>query len=943
MATQPSAAGARVPLQVWAPVHPAAAAFAAGAAAGPAPGPGGAGRSRALAGALAELNRKWGNPVDDELARWIAGADAVVTGQQPGLLGGPLLTLVKAAAVAAEVSRRRAAGRDAVGFLWLATADDDLPEMGWGRVAAGDEPAEVREPGWARGAMLGGAAPLSGACAAFLEALRPQLPGENARAGARPRGGVLRPGDPSRRGDRPLPRAPARRMRRCARRRARARAGARGGASHRPRPRRAFPAAGTHSRRGARACASAAGRCRCGSPRRSCRCSVASAIGGSRCRRARGRVPPRSSPSTRPTRSASSRTPGCGRWSRTPLSARAVSILGGAELAYHLQTEDVRAVAGIGRPEWRLRPHVTVVTSAERRLARQLEVQTGAAAAAATAAGDASRPDDAPPAGALARDRRERDRRAGGRRPRASCRRSAATSRRRRGSSTRRWRGSTDGSKPRRPATPRSRWDAGAGCGRSFDRTANRRSAASRSSRRCSGSGLEWPRQLVASLDPGDPGMHLLFWERGRGVVGRCDVLAVGAHPDDVELGCGGNAGAAGRAPGAVSESSTSPPGSWAPAATWTARTREAEAAAAALGVAWRFVPRACRTAGSGRATTDSWRPWWGAARRRSPASCCLPDDPTTPTPTTAAAATLHPARGFPRRASLSIARSSARRTGPSLLLAYPGPRQLLAPALVVDVIAAYARQARGAGGARLAVRPRRGSRRRTWPPATSWPPSRGATARAATSSGRSSARGSHALGTLAADEVAWLLGGAGETEPVTARSSDARSWREGSMKIGVTCYPTVGGSGTVATELGLAIASRGHEVHFICYALPYRLGRVPPGVTFHEVTVPTYPLFPVPTVLAGARVADGGRGAHPRDRAPARALRDPARDLRPPGARDPGRRSEAGRDPARHRHHGGRGGPLVPARSCGSGSSAPTRSRPSRGRSPTRPTSCWA
>ena len=66
-------------------------------------------------------------------------------------------------------------------------------------------------------------------------------------------------------------------------------------------------------------------------------------------------------------------------------------------------------------------------------------------------------------------------------------------------------------------------------------------------------------------------------------------------------------------------------------------------------------------------------------------------------------------------------------------------------------------------------------------------------------------------------------------------------------MKIGVTCYPTVGGSGTVATELGLEIARRGHEVHFICYALPYRLGRVPPGVTFHEVTVPTYPLFQYP------------------------------------------------------------------------------------------------
>lgn len=66
-------------------------------------------------------------------------------------------------------------------------------------------------------------------------------------------------------------------------------------------------------------------------------------------------------------------------------------------------------------------------------------------------------------------------------------------------------------------------------------------------------------------------------------------------------------------------------------------------------------------------------------------------------------------------------------------------------------------------------------------------------------------------------------------------------------MKIGVTCYPTMGGSGVVATELGLAMARRGHEVHFICYAMPYRLGRVPPGVTFHEVTVPAYPLFQYP------------------------------------------------------------------------------------------------
>jgi N-acetyl-alpha-D-glucosaminyl L-malate synthase BshA len=81
-------------------------------------------------------------------------------------------------------------------------------------------------------------------------------------------------------------------------------------------------------------------------------------------------------------------------------------------------------------------------------------------------------------------------------------------------------------------------------------------------------------------------------------------------------------------------------------------------------------------------------------------------------------------------------------------------------------------------------------------------------------------------------------------------------------VRIGVTCYPTVGGSGVVATELGLEMARRGHEVHFICYALPYRLGRVPPGVTFHEVTVPAYPLFQYPpySLALASQMADAVR-----------------------------------------------------------------------------------
>ncbi len=63
-------------------------------------------------------------------------------------------------------------------------------------------------------------------------------------------------------------------------------------------------------------------------------------------------------------------------------------------------------------------------------------------------------------------------------------------------------------------------------------------------------------------------------------------------------------------------------------------------------------------------------------------------------------------------------------------------------------------------------------------------------------------------------------------------------------MKIGITCYPTYGGSGVVATELGMELAARGHEIHFISYAPPVRLDFAKAGIEFHEVEVSTYPLF---------------------------------------------------------------------------------------------------
>lgn len=66
-------------------------------------------------------------------------------------------------------------------------------------------------------------------------------------------------------------------------------------------------------------------------------------------------------------------------------------------------------------------------------------------------------------------------------------------------------------------------------------------------------------------------------------------------------------------------------------------------------------------------------------------------------------------------------------------------------------------------------------------------------------------------------------------------------------MKVGITCYPTYGGSGAVATELGIALARRGHEVHFITYKQPFRLPSFLPRIYFHEVDVGRYPLFEYP------------------------------------------------------------------------------------------------
>ena len=67
---------------------------------------------------------------------------------------------------------------------------------------------------------------------------------------------------------------------------------------------------------------------------------------------------------------------------------------------------------------------------------------------------------------------------------------------------------------------------------------------------------------------------------------------------------------------------------------------------------------------------------------------------------------------------------------------------------------------------------------------------------------------------------------------------------RNKKIKVGIVCYPTYGGSGVVATELGISLAKKGHEIHFISYRQPFRLDTFSSNTFFHEVTIPDYPLF---------------------------------------------------------------------------------------------------
>ncbi len=118
---------------------------------------------------------------------------------------------------------------------------------------------------------------------------------------------------------------------------------------------------------------------------------------------------------------------------------------------------------------------------------------------------------------------------------------------------------------------------------------------------------------------------------------------------------------------------------------------------------------------------------------------------------------------------------------------------------------------------------------------------------------------------------------------------------RRTDLRIGITCYPTYGGSGVVATELGIELAERGHQVHFITYSQPIRLTEPHQNIHYHEVEVSRYPLFEYPPydLALATRMAEVAE-LYDLDSA-ARALRHPALGERHAGAADAGLRVRAG------------------------------------------------
>ena len=136
-------------------------------------------------------------------------------------------------------------------------------------------------------------------------------------------------------------------------------------------------------------------------------------------------------------------------------------------------------------------------------------------------------------------------------------------------------------------------------------------------------------------------------------------------------------------------------------------------------------------------------------------------------------------------------------------------------------------------------------------------------------------------------------------------------------MNIGLLCYASIGGSGIVATELGKALADRGHEVHFISADLPFRLTEFHPGLSFHQVLTPSYPLFREPQYMLSLanRLVQVAREyqlaiVHAHYAVPHATAALLARQVLASSSSGPV--PEGDHDPARHGHHAGRERSLV-------------------------------
>src|SRR3954447_14550173 len=98
-------------------------------------------------------------------------------------------------------------------------------------------------------------------------------------------------------------------------------------------------------------------------------------------------------------------------------------------------------------------------------------------------------------------------------------------------------------------------------------------------------------------------------------------------------------------------------------------------------------------------------------------------------------------------------------------------------------------------------------------------------------------------------------------TSPTQITPSSARE-RSNALKLGITCFPLIGGSGILATALGMELAARGHTVHFFSYAKPVRLDLSAPRIHFHEVAIGEHSVFPCPdyTLPLAVKMAEIGR-----------------------------------------------------------------------------------